>query len=606
VTEARCHKIIDYLSQRLPVGCQLALATRSDPALPLATLRAHRRLVEVRVADLALSKSEAAALLAAAGVPLSDDQVDRLVDRTEGWPAALYLAALSLRDRSDPEDFVDRFAGTSRHVADFLSEDVLARQPDDVIDFLLQTCILEELTPALCQALTGRLDCVAALRELERSNLFVVPLDDERLAYRYHHLFVQYLRAELARRTPEFVPELHRRAWRWYREHGLLGRAIAHAQAAGDVDVAAMLVAAEYSEMAQFGHIESVRQWVAGFEDRQIAGHAPLALASAWVAALTGDRERAARFAEAARHGSWEGPMPDGTTSLESAVAIMSSAFGHDSVSQMHAVAQRAVDLEQSPSRHRATALELLGIALILEGDFSPARDALTEAVRLAGDETSTGALSLAHLALISLREGDADEAWRYAERAYAVVEQPRMRGDLASVCTYSVVAHLLMERGDLEGATRAVERATALLPRLTEAFWWLMIETRILLAPVLAALGHREDALSRLKEVEVLLAAHPDAGQLATWYEEAVDDLRRAEHRRQMSTSLSDAERRILRLLATDLTLREIGRELCLSLNTVKTHTHWIYRKLGVSTRSEAVKVAREQAHSARVDSPG
>jgi hypothetical protein len=163
--------------------------------------------------------------------------------------------------------------------------------------------------------------------------------------------------------------------------------------------------------------------------------------------------------------------MPDGTTSLESAVAIMSSAFGHDSVSQMHAVAQRAVDLEQSMSRHRATALELLGIALILEGDFSPARDALTEAVRLAGDETSTGALSLAHLALISLREGDADEAWRYAERAYAVVEQPRMRGDLASVGTYSVVAHLLMERGDLEGS-RAVERANALLPRLTEAFW--------------------------------------------------------------------------------------------------------------------------------------
>jgi LuxR family transcriptional regulator, maltose regulon positive regulatory protein len=300
VTEARCHKIIDYLSQRLPVGCQLSIATRSDPALPFATLRAHRRLVELRAADLALSKSEAAALLAAAGVPLSDDQVDRLVDRTEGWPAALYLAALSLRDRSDPEDFVDRFAGTSRHVADFLSEDVLARQPNDVIDFLLQTCILEELTPALCQALTGRLDSEAALREPERSNLFVVPLDDERLAYRYHHLFVQYLRAELARRSPEFVPELHRRAWRWCSEHSLVGRAIAHAQAAGDVDVAAILVAAEYSEMAQFGHIESVRHWIAGFEDKQIAGHAPLALAAAWVAALTGERERAARFAEAA------------------------------------------------------------------------------------------------------------------------------------------------------------------------------------------------------------------------------------------------------------------------------------------------------------------
>src|SRR5262249_20989368 len=145
--------------------------------------------------------------------------------------------------------------------------------------------------------------------------------------------------------------------------------------------------------------------------------------------------------------------------------------------------------LERAPSWHRATALELLGIALMLEGDLPGARDVLGEAVRLAG-ETSTAALSLAHLALISLREGDEEAAFNHAQRAHAVVEQPRMRADLAAVGTYSVVAHLLGRRGDHEGAGVAVERANAKLPRLTEAFWWLMIETRILLAPVLAALG--------------------------------------------------------------------------------------------------------------------
>jgi LuxR family maltose regulon positive regulatory protein len=282
VTERRCYTAIGYPGERLPLGCQLALATRTDPPLPLASLRVHGRLAEVHAAELSLGDGEARELLAAAGVQLAEDGVARLVERTEGWAAALYLAALSLRDRAQPGDFVDRFAGTSRHVADFLSEDVLARQPEDVTRFLLRTCVLDELTTSLCDALTGGTDADAELRELEHSNLFVVPLDEERLAYRYHHLFAQYLRAELAHREPELVPELHRRAWRWYREHDLPGRAIAHAQAAGDVDVAAELVAAEWAAVAESGRIETVRGWLAGFDDAQIEGHAPLAITAAW------------------------------------------------------------------------------------------------------------------------------------------------------------------------------------------------------------------------------------------------------------------------------------------------------------------------------------
>jgi LuxR family maltose regulon positive regulatory protein len=401
------------------------------------------------------------------------------------------------------------------------------------------------------------------------------------------------------------VPELHRRAWRWYREHGLIGRAVAHAQAAGDVDVAAELVAAAYSAMAQGGQIQTVRGWLAGFRDTHIEGHAPLAVAAAWVSALSGERERAARFAEAARQGSWEGPMPDGTASLESALAIMTSAFGHDGVSRMRSVAQRAVDLEPATSLHGATALEVLGIAHTLEGDFASARQVLDETVRLAG-ETSTGALSLAHLALISLREGDQESAYGHAQRAHAIVEQPRMRGDLPSVATYSVMAHLLSRRADLQGATLALERANAMLPRLTEAFWWLMIETRILLAPALAALGRGAEAATRLDEAAALLATHPDAGKLPDWHQQTLRDLRPAGRRPHPSRELSDAERRILRLLATDLSLREIGRELYLSTNTVKTHTRSIYRKLGVSSREEAVKTAANETRDVRSTSPG
>jgi LuxR family transcriptional regulator, maltose regulon positive regulatory protein len=225
--------------------------------------------------------------------------------------------------------------------------------------------------------------------------------------------------------------------------------------------------------------------------------------------------------------------------------------------------------------------------------------------VRLAG-ETSTGALSLAHLAVISLREGDEDAAFGHTQRAHAVVELPRMRADLASVATHSVVAYLLARRGDLEGAAVAVERANALLPRLTEGFWWLMIETRILLAPALAALGRGAEAATRLEEAQALLAKYPDAGMLPDWHQQTERSVRLGGRWRQPSQELSDAERRILRLLASDLSLPEIGRELYLSTNTVKTHTRAIYRKLGVSSREEAVKAAGTEARAARGTSPG
>lgn len=239
LTERHCLAAIGCLAERLPPGCQLALATRTDPPLPLASWRAHGRMTELRTAQLALGASGACALLAAAGVPLEDDLVAQLNERTEGWPAGLYLAALSLRDHADPWHFVERFTGTNRYVADFLSEDVLARQPHDVIEFLLHTCVLDELTAAVCDALTGSRDSDRRLRELERCNLFLLPLDEERIAYRYHRLFAQYLRAELMRRSPELVPELHRRAWRWYRAHELAGHAVTHALGSGDLAGAA-------------------------------------------------------------------------------------------------------------------------------------------------------------------------------------------------------------------------------------------------------------------------------------------------------------------------------------------------------------------------------
>ena len=392
--------------------------------------------------------------------------------------------------------------------------------------------MLEELTESLCDAVTGQSGAHATLRELERSNLFVIPLDEERRAYRYHHLLAEYLRAELARREPALSRELHRLAWRWYRERGLVGRAVTHAQASGDFDVAAELVAAGWHPMSERGQGETLRSWIAGFDDAQIEGHAPLAIAAAWVCALTGDGERAARFGGAARNGSWDGAMPDGSASLESALAIMSSAFGLGGLSGMRAAAQRAVDLEPVTSPWRALALFILGLAETLQGDFANASVALAEAVRLGGDDTPTGAASLAYLAVIALQEGDDETAWRHARHSHATVDRPSLRSYLPSISTYGVVAHLLSRRGDFDEAAVAIARANELLPRLNEAYWWLMIEARIRLAPALTRLGRQDEAGTRLEEAAALLAARDDTGALPKWHAQASRQLH--DHRSQ------------------------------------------------------------------------
>jgi LuxR family transcriptional regulator, maltose regulon positive regulatory protein len=605
VTNSRCHAAIGYLGERMPPGCQLALATRTEPALPVASLRAHGQLAEVRATELSLQTAEAGAVLSAAGVRLAGDRLERLVERTEGWPAALYLAALSLRGREQPDDFVDRFAGTTRHVADFLTEDVLARQPDDLIDFLLHTCVVEELTGSLCDALTGETDGEATLRELERTNLFLVPLDEERIAYRYHHLFVHYLRAELARRDPALVFELHGRAWRWYREHGLVSRAVTHAQAAGDTDVAADLVAGGWLEMTERGQFATLRNWIAGFDDSEIEAHAPLAVAAAWVTGLAGEGERAARFADAARHGSWSGPMPDGCASLESSLAILSCAFGLGGLSGMRAAGRLVDDVEPVTSQWRPLGLVVYGASLTLEGDFATARRVLDEAVRLAPEGTPIRSFGLSYLALLDLHEGDEERALDHARHAYVIAEQPGLRNYLPSVGAFAVSAHLLSRRGDLDAAAVAVERTYDLMPKLTEAYWWQMIESRILLGPALAALGRTEEAEARLDEAATLLETHRDAGRLHEWRDKAAREVR---GRRGRSDELSEAERRVLRLLTGDLSLREIGRELYLSQNTVKTHTRSIYRKLGVSSRAEVRRAATalKGPLNAERDSPG
>src|SRR3712207_2370663 len=237
------HSLVSFMLEHLPENAHIVVSGRADPPLPLPRLRARGQMAELRAADLRFTLEEAAAfLIDAMGLELSADDVAALEGITEGWVAALQLAALTMQDRGDVSGFVEAFSGSNRHVLDFLSEEILEHQPEDVRRFLLDTAVLGRVSASLCNALTSRDDRQLMLEKLERENLFVVPLDDERRWYRYHHLFADFLRGRLAREDPERLAPLHLRASEWCEENALVAEAVRHALSAGDHERAARLM----------------------------------------------------------------------------------------------------------------------------------------------------------------------------------------------------------------------------------------------------------------------------------------------------------------------------------------------------------------------------
>jgi LuxR family maltose regulon positive regulatory protein len=295
ISSPAVHDGVALLLGHLPPCLQLVIAGRSDPPLPLGELRAGGRLAELRAADLRFSTDEATAFLRDLwALPLPDDAVAALAERTEGWVAGLQLAALSLRHQPDPAAFVAAFAGSHRFVLDYLSEEVLARQSEETREFLLTTSVLERLAGPLCDAVTGRSDGQQILECAERANLFLVPLDEQRHWYRYHHLFADLLRARLGQGDPEHVAGLHRRAAAWYQAHGLVSDAVHHTLAAGDTDDAVRLIESTAEELI-WGRSESatLERWLAALPPGTLGRRPRLALARALHALVAGRMDEA-------------------------------------------------------------------------------------------------------------------------------------------------------------------------------------------------------------------------------------------------------------------------------------------------------------------------
>ena len=558
-----------FLLEHLPPRVHLVVSTREDPALPLARLRAGGELVEVRAADLRFTLEEVAAYLNdVVGLDLAAGDLAALEGRTEGWIAALQLAALSMQGRDDVAGFIAGFAGDDRYIVDYLVDEVLGRQPAPVRDFLMRTSILDRLSGPLCDAVTGGQGGKAMLEALDRANLFLVPLDDSRRWYRYHHLFADVLQTHLLDEHPGQVAALHRRASGWYEQHTEPAQAVRHALAAGDVERAAALVELAIPVLRKTRQEATIRGWVDAIPEEVVRVRPVLAIG--FVGALMSrgefegveerlrDAERWLAPTGAGADGTWAPPagtvvvdqaelarLPGAVEMYHAALALVRgdgpAAIGH---------AQRAIDRAATEDElTRAGASAIMGLALWGDGDLEAAHRAYAfcvEGMRRTGHIADILGCSIT-LADIRITQGRLGEALRTYEQALALAagqDGTVLRG---TADMYVGISQVACERGDLAAASRHLRHAEELgehtwLPQ--NPYRW-----RVAMARVREAEGDPDGALDLLAEAQRVytgdfgpdvrpipalrarvLAAHGRAAEAMAWAREqglsAEDDL--------------------------------------------------------------------------------
>ncbi len=483
VEDQHIHEGTTFLLDHLPQQMHLIIACRADPPLPLSRLRGRGDLAEVRASELRFTPTEGATFLKeVTGLNLSAQDVAALDARTEGWVAGVQLAALSMQGRDDVAAFITAFTGDDRYIVDYLVEEVLQRQSESVRDFLLQTSILERLSSTLCDAVTGREDGRSLLEALERGNLFVVPLDDKRQWYRYHHLFADVLRAHLAQEQPDQVPALRRRAAAWFEEHDMAGHAIEQAGAAEDHETVARLLAANFEELERLGRYASISSWSAFLPEEMVRQRPRLALNQAAVAFEVDNNNQGARrlaaWAEEAINALEDGggfdPSDDidgtvigfdGLDALKGellALKLFLSARNRQP-EEMAEVATQALGL-LPPSKHRIRAkLHLMRAALeITVGDLKSwlpnLQESLNEARRAQNPSLLVGILT--HAGQVYVEMGRLEDGRRSFEEALTAGQEASAEANLLMCGPHTGLAGILLERADLEGATYHVYEA--------------------------------------------------------------------------------------------------------------------------------------------------
>jgi LuxR family transcriptional regulator, maltose regulon positive regulatory protein len=598
VSDPTCMDVIAALIDHAPEGSRIVLSGREEPALPLELLRSQGRVLEIGAGDLRLTAEEAAAVLRTSGVDLDDAAVSELVERTEGWPAGLYLAALSLQAGSAGAQEVGAFGGDDRFVTDYLRSELLAQLSDEEVRFLTRTSILDRMCGGLCDAVVARHDSARVLVTSERRNRFVVPLERSRTWYRYHHLFRDMLRSELGLREPEIARELNRRAMAWCETYGMAEPALHYAHEAGDTDAVTRLIEQLILPAWYSGRVATIESWLAWYDDALLRRYPTIAVLGAWVYFLTGRPAEGARC-ERIAHASTASPiLPDGSASMESWITALRTFTCPDGIESMLADAELACTLLGPDGWFRSTAQLSAGVAHVLLGDPERGGEALRLAVEIAASAgaSEAGAVALAELAFVAMDAGTWEEAAIHAARAVAMVEEAGLDDYIVSGLALAATAHIAIHHGDIKQAREDVARIHRVRPLLNEGVPWMSVQTGLELTRLHLALGEAGVAGTVLSEAEGILRVRPQLGTLA----ELARELRQRVAATSMPSgrwalSLTAAELRLLPLLTTHLAFPQIGERLFLSRTTIKTQASSIYRKFGVASRAEAIERAVE-----------
>jgi LuxR family maltose regulon positive regulatory protein len=591
IQSRECWVALAELVVRMPPGWQVAFGSRDPLRLPMSRLRLQGSLLQVGAGELAMTSKEARKLFSRAGLDVTEPEALQLVRQTEGWAAGLYLAALALRSGT-PANGVT-FTGDDRLMRDYLRSELLDRVSAAQQEFLVRTSMLEQLTGPLCDAVLEGTGSARTLEELEERNLLVVPLDRRGEWYRYHHLLRDLLQSELRNRDPGEIRDGHRRAAAWFVEHGHVDSAIRHAQAAGDEDQVAELVLEQMQPAWVSGRVETVRVWM-----EWLATHPPtryycaIAAHGALIFGLLGRTGDADRWSAVAESHPAESVLPDGTTEAATLAYMRAiEARSGPSASRRDAVAALAGLATESP--YRATMCHTIGLSHLVEGDLDRADAAFVEAQDLAVAQSvrPLEALVLVERHLVARGRGEDASAQELLQDALKNVESARLDSFWTSALVLSSAARWSAEHGDVRAAHRYCARAAQLRPLLTHAIPVVSVQALLELARAYLELADPAGARAALHQTAAILLRRPALGDLA-----AEAQLLRArvgqvtESPPAGPSSLTAAELRLLPLLSTHLSFPQIADQLSLSRHTIKTQVTSLYRKLGVSSRREAV----------------
>ncbi len=591
LSNVESRRSVAAFAKAVPAGWTLALASREEVPLPVARMRIEGHLLEIGADDLALSGAQASRLLAAVGVELSDARAARLAWDTEGWPAALHLAALALEAG---EAVGDRpFTGTERSMVDYLRSEVLDPLSKAQRRFLVRTSILGRVSGSLGDAVLDGTGSTQMLEKLQRRNLLVLPDDGEGEWFRYHRLLRQELQAELRSAPPDLVQELHARAAAWFEEHGESEDAIDHAYLAGDQALFGRLVLGAMQPIWASGQIETVEGWMERLGSRSPAPHTPAMIAhGALIFGLLGRPGDCERWAAVAESLPATGTLPDGST-VGATLAYLRANLCRHGPATMGRDAVEALEGLGPTSPYRSTMLHTEGLAYLLEGDLDRADASFAHAYDLATsiESSPVAALVLAEQVQIAIEREEWTAAESLVKRALEVVTRGPFDGYWTSALVFASAARAAAHRGDMREAREHARRAARLRPLLTYALPVVSVQALVELARAYLALVDPAGARAVLEQARGILRQRPDLGTLAVAarrLDERVNQI--TEARPIGESSLTAAELRLVPLLPTHLTYPEIGERLFISRHTVKTQAGSVYRKLGVSSRKEAV----------------